>query len=114
MIIEARPGEIVDVPASSDFNIRFATPFTANEMNSATLTVEYVAPDKSIGAFEAEADNTDMVLVITPAMLPPGFYEMNPVAIIAGRRRTWPIAAGFNALPVGVSRASWMNQDSIQ
>lgn len=104
MILEVSAGDGFEAPVDADFTIRFSSPFTADELSAATLTVECSGPGGASGVEDATADGTDVLLQVTPGMFTVGLWELNPVAIVGGKTRAFALAVGMNVLARGVSR----------
>lgn len=104
MNITVTAGEGFEAPADADFTIRFKSPFTGGELLSATLTVGCIGPNQETISPSALADGEDILLLVTPTMFSVGLWELNPVAIVGGKKRTFALAVGMNILARGVSR----------
>lgn len=104
MILEVAAGEGFEAPENANFTIAFASPFTSGELLVGDLTVECWRPDGTMVEQAGEAEGTNVLLQVTPGMFTSGLWELNPVAIIAGKRYSMALAVGMNILAGGVSR----------
>jgi hypothetical protein len=104
MILDVEAGDAVEIPVNADLTLRIKSPFTESELATATLTVECTDPNDVLSEVPASADGTDVLLAITPGMFTPGLWELNPVAVVAGKVRTTALAIPMNVLERGVSR----------
>lgn len=98
IILTLKPGEKFEVPVGADLQIRFGSPFTEEEMEDATLSVIVSRKGQQPVEWQADAEGTLSVLVITPDVLAPGFYALKPKFIINGLVRKYLKAVGMRAL----------------
>lgn len=100
MILTMRPGEKFEIPVGADTPILFGTPFTANQMETAEVSVIWTHDGES-GSWPAEAEDTGVLLLITPTMTEVGFYALKPRVVIDGEVKKYPRAVAMRVLGDG-------------